>query len=321
VLDNDLIIDLRESDPQGLGPVNSPYGVTSSAVLNAILNVLDPTIPRNEGVFKPLHVLTEPGSIVNVNYPAPLNAGNTESHNLIVASVMLALSKVVPDLVAANEGATCALFSGGAIDPRTGRPFSFLLWEPCGAGARATMDGNNAMITFCGSTSTTYSCEVLEGNYPVLVSHYQLIQDSGGSGRTRGGLGVSESYKFRVPRMVVGINANRSTFPPEGLFGGKDGSGTEYLVEDKGKFVHMKDYAGLISPTKGSRIPIIKEQEVIIKTPGGGGYGDPKDRDYDTVKKDLRDGYISRETAITEYGLDPQKADEIIKKFWFSVEV
>ena len=121
--------------------------------------------------------------------------------------------------------------------------------------------------------------------------------------------------------MVVGINANRSTFPPEGLFGGKDGFGTEYLVEDKGKFVHMKDYAGLISPTKGSRIPIIKEQEVIIKTPGGGGYGDPKDRDYDAVIKDLRDGYISRETAITEYGLDPQKADEIIKKFWFSVEV
>jgi N-methylhydantoinase B len=317
VWDEDLIIDLRGSDSQGLGPVNAPYGVTASAVLNAILNVMDPSIPRNEGVFKPLHILTRPGSIVNVNYPAPLNAGNTESHNLIVASVMAALAHVVPDRVAADDGGTTSLLSGGAIDPRTRRPFSFLIWEPCGAGARASLDGNNAMITYCGSTSTTYSCEVLEASYPVLVTGYRLVDDSCGAGKTRGGLGMAKTYQFRVPRMAIGINANRNICPPQGRFGGRQGGVTQFLINHNGLVQSLKEYANLVSPTKGSRIVIFAGQEITVQSPGGGGYGPPTERDEEMVKADLREGYISRDTAINVYGLAPKEADEIISRYWY----
>ena len=320
VWDEDLIIDLRASDAECLGPVNTPYGVTTSGVLNAILNLVDPTIPRNEGVFRPLHILTKPGSIVNCNFPAPLNAGNTESHNLIVASVMAALALVVPERVAADDGGTCALFSGGAIDPRTGRPCGFLLWHPCGAGARAELDGNNSMITYCGSTSTTYSCEVLEANYPLLVASYRLADDSAGAGRTRGGLGVAETYISRVPRMVGGINSNRHTVPPEGRFGGEKGSGTQFLISDGGHTKSIKEYANLASATKGSRINIIEGQEITVQTPAGGGYGDSKQRDVELVKRDLREGYISRETAVDTYGLPSEEADQIINRYWFVAE-
>jgi N-methylhydantoinase B len=313
----DLVIDLRGSDPQGLGPVNAPYGVAASAVLNAVLNVADPTIPRNEGVFRPLHVLTRAGTIVNVDYPAPLNSGNTETHNLIVASVMSALSKVVPHRVAADDGGTCSIFSGGGLDPKTGRSFSFLIWSPCGAGGRSDLDGNNAMNTFCGSTAESYSAEVLEACYPVMITNYSLIEDSGGQGRRRGGLGIRESYRFAVPHMTVGITSNRAVVRPQGFLGGGEGRGTRFLTEHGGRHLTLQEYAGLASPTKGSRIGISAGQEVTVETPGGGGYGTPGEREPDKIEQDLRDGYISRETAVNVYCLSEESADQIIDTYWF----
>lgn len=322
VCDEDIIFDFRETDNQARGPINTPYGVGISGPKNAIFNVVDPNLPHNEGAFRPLHFILPPGIFLNANYPFPVSGGNTETYNLVASCVLTALAKAIPERVAASAGDTNALLTGGGLDNRkTNRHFGIVIWEPIGWGGRYSSDGNNAIITFCGLTARNYSTEVIETVYPLMIKKYKLREGSGGEGKYRGGLGVVREYEIQCDEFSVGAHANRHKYPPEGLFGGAKGERTEFLISKDGKFISPIEYSAKAkSPTKFSGLLMKKTQRIIVKSPGGGGYGDVRERNRDIIIDDLKNGYITKEQAIKIYKIINNEADEIISKYWFISE-
>ena len=196
VCDEDIIIDYREVDNSARGPINCTYGVGISGPLNAIFNILDPKLARNEGVFRPMHFITPAGNLLNAEHPSPVSGGNTETYNLIASAAMEALADAVPERVCAGCGDTTALITGGGFDERKNRGFAIVIWEPIGWGGRFKSDGDSAQITYCGLNARNYSTEVSETLYPLRSSCYKLRDGSGGEGKYRGGLGVTREWEI-----------------------------------------------------------------------------------------------------------------------------
>ena len=142
VLDEDVVLDFRGSAGQAAGPINCPYVVTLAACANALFNLVDPTIPHNEGAFRPIHLIAPPGTIVNCDYPAPLSAGNTESHNLVVEVVLASASGGSPRNSPRLQRVRPPVSSPAAgHHPVLDEFYAFVIWEPTGYGARHTQDG------------------------------------------------------------------------------------------------------------------------------------------------------------------------------------
>ena len=119
VVGSAMILDFRGTDPQASGPINCPYAVTLAACANAVFSMIDPTIPHNAGAYAPFKLIAPSGTLVNCDYPAPLSAGNTESHNLVAEAVIAALRPAVPERVLAPTGATTGLITGGGHRAQT----------------------------------------------------------------------------------------------------------------------------------------------------------------------------------------------------------
>ena len=134
--DDDVIADFTGSAPQAVGPVNAIYAVTASAVYNAILHLTDPTIPRNEGCYRPITVIAPPGTIVNCTFPAPVAGGNTETSPRITDMVFGALQHAIPERVVAACGGTSSPFLFGGVDPRDGELYAHFHFEGVGWGGR-----------------------------------------------------------------------------------------------------------------------------------------------------------------------------------------
>ncbi len=307
VLDEDLIFDFRGTDAQARGPVNSPYGVTVAACANAIFNLVDPTLSHNDGTFKPFHFILPHGTIVNCNHPAPLNGGNTESHNIVVECVHDALSQAIPKRVPAQTGSTTTLITGGGRD-EFGDPFIFIVWEGCGWGGHIDRDGHSAITTWVGVGSRTSPAEVLETRYPWRVLRHALRTDPG-EGRQRGGLGCIAEYEILAERLEISCIANRGRVPPAGRAGGNQGQLAEVrVIRDGVEYTPMELQPSIVCPTRFSGLILTKGDRLSIRSPGGAGYGDPREREREQVLSDLRAGYISEAAAIGKYGLS---ADEI----------
>lgn len=302
VLDEDIIFDFRGSSAQAMGPVNSPYGVSVGACANAIFNLVDPTISHNDGTFVPLHFILPAGSVVNCDYPAPLNGGNTESHNIILEAVMGAMAEAVPDRVPAECGSTTSLITGGGMDKHRD-PFTFIVWEGSGWGAFTDRDGLTAVTTWVGVGSKTFPAEVLESRYPWRVIRHELRGEPG-AGRHRGGLGCEVEYEILSDEFVVSSISCRGRIAPRGRSGGRDGQVTEIRVVRNGREMRAVDLQpNLICPTKFSGLRLKFGDRLIVRSPGGAGYGDPRERDPGLVLQDVRRGYISESSARNIYGL------------------
>jgi N-methylhydantoinase B len=310
VTDEDLIFDFRNTDPQARGPVNCPYGVTLCASANAIFNLVDPDLSHNDGTFRPLHVILPPGTVVNCDFPAPLNGGNTESHNIVVEAVMEALAKAIPDRVPAPCGSTTSLITGGGRDEH-GDPYTYIVWEGCGWGGLAERDGHTAITTWVGVGSKTFPAEVLETRYPWRVVRHELRPDPG-AGRQRGGLGCVAEYEVLVDGFEVSSISCRGRIPPDGRFGGSPGQCTEIRVVRDGTELLAADLQpNLICPTKFSGLVLRKGDRLIVRSPGGGGYGDAAERPRELLERDLQAGYVTPEAAVADYGLDEAEAREL----------
>jgi N-methylhydantoinase B len=300
VLDEELIFDFRGSSPQAGGPVNAPYGVCLGACANALFNVLDPHVSHNEGAFAPINLIAPPGTVVNCNFPAPLNGGNTESHNMIVEAVMDALSKVIPDRVPAPSGSTVCLISGGGV--QDGEQFTYVVWEGSGWGGMADRDGTTAVTTWVGVGSRTSPAEVLETRYPWRVIRRELRQDPG-PGRHRGGLGCETEYEILGDDFEVSSISCRGRIPPGGRHGGGAGQLTEVrVVRDGQELLARHIQPNLICPTKFSGLRLRAGDRLIVRSPGGGGYGPPGERSRELIERDLHLGYIGPAAAQEVYG-------------------
>ncbi len=305
VAGGEVIADFTGSAPQAVGPVNAIYAVTASAVYNAFLHLTDPTIPRNEGCYRPFTVIAPPGTIVNCAFPAPVAGGNTETSPRITDMVFGALQDAIPDRVAASCGGTSSPFLFGGIDPRTREPYAHFHFEGVGWGGRAGLDGNNMVVTINGNCRNT-PVEVFETRYPAFrIDSYRLVADSGGPGEFRGGLGGERIFTVTVPEVTVSALLNRMKTEPWGVLGGAAGAVGGLWVRrgSTGEWRTFVEEFGALSPSKFSGVTLRTGDQVKILMPGGGGYGDPRKRDRERVRRDVSEGFVSAEAARAVYGL------------------
>ena len=220
--DDEVIADFTGSAPQAIGPVNAIYAVTASAIYNAFLHLTDPTIPRNEGCYRPFTIIAPPGTIVNCSFPAPVAGGNTETSPRITDMVFGALQDAIPELVVASCGGTSSPFLFGGTDPRTGDLYAHFHFEGVGWGGRDGADGNDMVVTINGNCRNT-PVEVFETRYPAFqIESYRLLPDSGGPGKWRGGLGGERVLTVQTD-VTVSALLNRMKTDPWGVLGGEAG--------------------------------------------------------------------------------------------------
>ncbi len=299
----EMVVDFTGSSAQVGGPINATLGVTWSAAYNAILHLTDPSIPKNSGCFRPIRVLAPAGTIVNVDYPAPEVGGNTETHPRIAGAVIGALANAVPHRAMASEGGTHLNFVFGGEDKKNQEYFACYDIEVVGWGATANADGNDATDSINGNCRVI-PVEVFETRYPWLVEEFSLVPDSGGPGRTRGGLGTQRKLRCLDAEITCSQLTDRHVHRAWGLDGGGEGQPGITLFQGDGErdWQTMVQAFGKNSTSKWSNVVIRPGDRVHIITPGGGGMGPAADRDPDQVREDVAEGYISAGHARDAYG-------------------
>jgi N-methylhydantoinase B len=301
-----LIVDWTGTDPQVRGPINATYGVTAGAVYNAVFHLTDASIPKNSGAYRPISIIAPPGSAVNVVYPGPSVGGNTETHPKLADMVVAALAPALPDRVAAAEGGTACNFLFGGFHPKTGDYYANYHLEGGGWGAKSYDDGNDAIIVKNGNCRNT-PVEIFETRYPLRTLEYALIPDSGGAGRMRGGLGTRRILRVERGAEVTAnalFDRTKPGFGAWGLDGGGTGGRGAIMVKRRGdtEFRTFSEVFGTVSPSKFTNILLEEGDEVLIDSPGGGGYGDPRERDPGLLERDLFEGFVSAQAAAALYG-------------------
>jgi N-methylhydantoinase B len=276
------------SPPQMRNSLNVVWTGLLATVYYAVRTLVGPEIPVNAGLFRPIRVAAEPGTLLNAVAPAAVD-GRTQTCQRIVDLIHGALAPALPDRVTAAHNGANVSFDFSGRDPRTGQPYVYLETIGGGFGARATKDGLDGVQVHVTNTSNL-PIEALEPEYPLTVLRYALVDDSGGPGRTRGGMGLVREIRIDGHDCVVGLQGTRRLSPPWGLFGG--GPGGRYGWELS---------PGAAPPDKGNTI-LKPGERVAVITPGAGGYGDPRERDRAAVARDLAEGRIGAATARTVYG-------------------
>jgi len=296
---SNIKFDYTGTDGQVDGPVNAPVGVTISGVYFVLISITDPTIPINDGCFRPVKLIVPEGCILNPKRPAPVAGGNVETSQRNVDVLFKALAKAVPRRVCAAGQGTMNNICVGGLDPDTGKPWTFYETVAGGFGGRYGMDGVDGVHVHMTNTMNT-PIEAIEASYPIRFLTYKFRADSGGPGRWRGGCGVERSWVLLAPSATLSIFAERTKISPWGLFGGKPGAKGEYLIRKAdGKTIKLRSKCV---------VKIERGDILIVKTPGGGGYGNPLLRDPNLVLKDVLDGLVSLESARRDYGvvIDPK---------------
>lgn len=276
----------------------SRYGI--NVVLNythaystyAIRCVLRVSVPNNEGAFRPITVSAPPGSVLNAQFPSPVAGRHVVGHFLPMA-IIKALSPVLGDRTIAEGAANIWLGQYGG-HRRDGSLFTFAMASTGGMGARADKDGLST--TAFPSGVMGIPTEIAEAAVPMLIHERSLRPDSGGPGRTRGGLG----QRMRISMLTEGesqisILLDRIDHPASGLFGGGPGAKGNAWIEPSGRRI-------------GKAREILRPGEsVVLELPGGGGFGDPRERSRDALRRDLEEGYVSAERLRADYGIDPSE--------------
>jgi N-methylhydantoinase B len=285
--------DYSGTSPQVEGPVNAPLGVTLAGVFFTLISVTDPTIPVNDGCFRPIGLHVPEGCMMNPVRPAPVAGGNVETSQRNVDVLMKALAEAVPEKVpAASQGTMNNVSIGGIRED--GTPWTFYETIGGGSGGRPGSDGVDGVHVNMTNTMNT-PIEALEAYLPLRFEGYALRADSGGPGRWRGGCGIERSWTLRSPKATLSILAERTKIPPWGLHGGLPASLGEYeLVRGDGSVKRLPPKCTILLK-QGDRL--------VIRTPGGGGYGSPLERPLDLVLEDVVNGLVSLEAAEKHYGV------------------
>ena len=297
------VVDYTGSDPQTKGPINSTYGITASSTYNGFLQVTDRDVPANHGAFRPIELVAPEGTIVNAEPPAPTFSGNTETSVRIVDVVLGALMQAIPGEIPAGCYGHNANLTSGGVDPESDEEYVWYYYRGGGYGGNRDRDGYNAVQAYI-SNASNQPVEIFENKYPWMIEEYNLNEDSVGAGTHRGGLGTTLRFRLRRGEATISGTGDRCVIPPYGVFGGTHGGRSHYKIRrsDEDELRSVTEH-GAISPSKFGNIPMSEGDVVEVATGGGGGYGDPLDRDPDRVLSDVENGYISRESAKSQYGV------------------
>ena len=286
-----MLVDWAGSSDQVKGAINNTLSFTKAASYTGIRSVLPDGIPNNEGVFRAIDVTAPPGSIANGVLPAACAARGLTGFRM-VDCMLGALAKMLPDKVcAASDGGNSGVSIGGYDKNRN--PYIYVDFA-CGTwGGRPWADGlqgNSNMFANMASQSV----EVIEAEQPIEILAYELLPDRAGAGKFRGGAPYCREYRFTESEAVLQVRTDRAKFRPYGLYGGHPGQGSANYLNPG------RENRKLTSkPTMTIKMGDVFRHELA----GGGGWGDPLDRDPTLVLKDVLDELVSIDAARRQYGV------------------
>src|SRR5262245_6549881 len=304
VAGDQLEVDFEGSGPQARGAMNIPINALQASVYYSVKALLDPDLPPNEGLFDAVKIHAPEGSIVNPRPPAAVGARSITCQK-VAGAIFGAFRGVLPPDKAMGSGndVVPAIVFSGALTRRQGH-YVYLETLGGGSGARSDMDGMDAVHVHMTNTSNL-PAEALENEYPLMVDEYALVEDSGGAGKQRGGLGIARQIRAIGPGTIFSVRSDSHTVGvPSGVFDGKEGRRAR-LVRNPGR----SDEEELFS--KVARIEMKVGDAMRIETPGAGGYGAPAERPVEALAGDLKSGKVSRAAAEQDYG--KEKVAEALK--------
>lgn len=288
-----LTVDLSGSAKQVRGPFNCTPAQAYSKAFYAIKAMLDPDGPVNGGCYRLVELVAPEGSVCNPRRPAAVAMG-WETSNRVLEGTLLALAQALPQRALAQCKRTIAVTGYGGINPKTREPYAFFEAIGGGYGARASKDGIDGIQPHTQNTADA-EVEELEASFPVQVKSFELIPDTEGPGKYRGGLGIRKEVVFHGHEVNWSCPADGRRFVPRGVHGGGEATGMSYVM-------------GRGTPTERviadkATQRVLPDVSMCIQTPGGGGYGKPFERDPQAVLLDVRQGKVSRERARGVYGV------------------
>ncbi len=315
-----LRVDCSGSSDQDFSMVNCSKVVAKGAIFVAVISMVDPEGVMNSGVLEQIDLFIPDGSILNPHHPAPVAAGIYHIPAL-TDTVIRAFGDWLPERVIGSSNGDRDNTTYWGFHPETGNEWVWYLSQSGGYGARATKDGepvapdprNNCRFS---------SLEVWEREFPALFMRWEMATDSGGDGKFRGGLASRQEFEL-LGDALYSAAATRHILPPRGIFGGGDAHCHSFHLTRNGKRTTLQEAFGLPSPSKFANVSLQKGDIFAVESGGGGGYGDPMDRDVSMVELDVLEGYVSLEKARDVYGVaidpdtleaDPQATADLRRK-------
>jgi 5-oxoprolinase (ATP-hydrolysing) len=288
---DELVADFSDSAPMVRGALNCTQSFVEASVYHAVMAASSVDIPNTGGATRPITVVTKPGSVTHVVMPGASSQRGITGYR--ISDVMNgALAQLIPNRVpAAGEGGSTLAFFAGHTG---GDPFLYSELVVGTWGGRPVADGNDGLANPCASIANI-PVEVAESNWPILVERYGLVSDSGGAGRFRGGLAIERAWRVLGPDTLLQVRSDRQVHRPYGLNGGHPGTASENLM------LWADGRVERFPPMFGT---VLQPGDVYHhRIPGGGGWGDPLDRDADAVARDVLEEKVTRQAARELYGV------------------
>ena len=279
-----ILFDFSDTDEQVEGNFNLTFNATQSSVCYSLKALLDPDLPNNSGIFDAIEIKIPKGSLLNCLSPASV-ALRLNTCQRVVDVVLGAFIEILPKKItgAANGANTSAVFAG--INPNNGQRYVYLETLGGGMGGRYSKDGKDGVQVHLTNTSNL-PVEAIEMEYPLRVEEYSFVENSGGAGKYRGGLGIRRIIRPIAHKCEFSGVGERFKHSPWGVFGGKPGKPGKFFIKHKnGKITKLS--------SKSSGIYTTEKDAIIMETPGAGGYGDPKKRSKENLLKDKISGKFS----------------------------
>lgn len=293
IKDGHVHLDPSGSSQQRMSPINCVRPMAKCGIAYVARCLVDDGIPVNDGFLNRVHVDGPDGLVCTATRPAAV-VGGWELVSRMAELIFRSLHPVMPDRIpAAGKGCIVNIGFGGP-DPRRGEYYCYMETIAGGNGARPTKDGPDGVQTNLQNTENA-PIEEVELHYPIRVRRYELITDSCGAGRYRGGMAIRRDFEFPYAECSWTVLSDGRKFAPWGLMGGHEGSCARFIFDPEGEHRDLPSKCTVEVPKGGC---------VRVETPGAGGFGEPQTRDRNAVQRDLRDDKISADSAREDYGLD-----------------
>ncbi len=298
-----ITTDFSATDDVARGPINCRWPSVAACVYYVFKAVLDPELPPNAGAYEPFDIIVREGSVLSAVYPQAVCNANIITTQRITDVLLGALSQAIPERVAAASSGTMNLLNIGGKDPRTGVLYNYIETYAGGQGAMHDLDGMDAIQNHMTNTRNA-PVESIEVAYPLIIERYGLLPDSEGPGRYRGGVGITRVLRVVGDEVRLTLSSDRATVPPWGLFGGLEATPSKCdVVAPDGSVERL--------PSKVTT-SVLQDHTIYTETPGGGGWGDPKERDPEAVRVDIISELVSVERARDIYGVVLDSADQSV---------
>lgn len=296
----EMFVDMSKSSPPCAGPMNSVIATTCSSVYIAMKHIF-PDLPVNSGIFEPIHITDPEETFLYARYPRPVSGCAAETSQRIIEAVFVALANAVPERIFAAPGGTTGNLAIGGIDKRKEQRYVTYILSGGGYGGWWGGDGISNGCSSIG-ISKTQPVEVLEQFYPILFEEYSLHEGSGGAGKYRGGFGIHYDVRIRNASAVASFVMDHGRLGPKGVLGGSDGKLNRVVIR-RGNENYIPPHL-----SKDQGVTLEEGDLIMVWSPGGGGYGDPLDRDLEMISQDVTYGYYTTEEVKKQYGviLDPK---------------